>query len=56
MSKSKDGITSISPQKTSVAVKISKTLNFSWKKNGSINVTNTGKVEKVIKPTATVDI
>ena len=42
--------------KTAPAIKISMDLNFSLKHRGSRKVTNKGKVEKVTRPTATLDI
>ena len=54
--KSKSGMTRRMPIKTAPAIKMSIVLSLSLKNKGSKNVTNKGKVEKVISPTATLEI
>ncbi len=54
--KSSDGMTKKVPISIRQAKKISFLYSFSLKKTGSKNVTNKGNVEKVSKPTATVEI
>ncbi len=54
--KLKSGITRRIPVKTAPAIIMSIVLSFSLKNTGSRKVTNKGKVEKVISPTATLEI
>ena len=54
--KLKSGITRRIPIKTVPAINMSVRLSFSLKNKGSRKVTNKGKVEKVIRPTATLEI
>lgn len=54
--KLKFGITRRIPIKTTTAISMSFRLSFSLKNMGSKKVTNKGKVEKVISPTATLEI
>ena len=50
------GITKRMPIKTTAARITCLSFNFSLKNSGSIKVTKSGKVEKVTRPTATLDI
>ncbi len=52
----KSGMTKRMPEKTAMAVRMSVGFSFSLKNRGSRNVTNKGKVENVIRPTATLEI
>ena len=54
--KLKSGITRRIPTKTAPAIIMSAVLSLSLKNKGSRKVTNKGNVEKVTRPTATLEI